>query len=229
MDVWGLTVAAFRRWYVLIPLLLLSLAAAFLIGARSQSEYEVSGAVMLVVPAENPYPSNPYAADSAVQILGIKASSSSTRRAFAAQGLSSQYEIVYDDDTPVMTFTVTGDNEETALRTGERLVAHLTTTLAQSQADYGIPRRSRVKVTTVDAPDVVNPAEGGTLRVTAMLALVGVVFSFAVAVVVDAILARRSALAEDGTGTVGAVTSPEETTDSELRGATRVGPTKSDP
>lgn len=231
MDVWGMTVAAFRRWYVLIPLLVISLAAAYVVGSRSQSDYEVTGAVMLVAPADNPVPSNPYAADSAVQILGIKAMSSSTRSSFVERGLSGDYEIEYDDDTPVMEITVVGESQEVALGTGQQLVKYLSSTLGRSQGELGVPRAARVVLTIVDAPDVVNPTEGGTVRVTAILAVLGIVVSFLIAVIVDAILARRRSLAQakaaaEGEGTE---SEPQTSPDTLTMNATRVGPAEIDP
>lgn len=191
MDVWGLTVAAFRRWYVLIPLLLLSITVAFFLGSRAQSDYEVEGAVMMVTPGANPVPWNPYAAESAVQILAVKAMSSSTRTAFLDQGLSNEYEILYDRNTPVMTFTVVGSSSQVAVDTAVQVVDFLETTLSKSQKELGIRPADRVTITIIDAPDVVEPTSGGRLRVTAIVGTLGILASVAIAVLVDGLMVRR--------------------------------------
>ena len=192
VDVWGLTVAAFRRWYVLIPLVLVSLGLAYLAGSRTQSEYELDGAVLLLVPSGDPVATNPYASAAGVEILGLKAMSSSTRASFEDEGLSSDYDISYDRRSPVIRFELVADSELAALGTGEGLVEYLANTLNESQGDLGIRDADRVTLEVVDAPDDVVPVAKGRLRVTAVIAVLGVIASFAVAVFTDAILVRQA-------------------------------------
>ena len=73
MDVWRITVAAVRRWYVLVPLLALTVVLALAAGRGVKEEYEVTGAAM-VVPGRsyseipNPY-GGPSDANNAVAIV----------------------------------------------------------------------------------------------------------------------------------------------------------------
>lgn len=198
LDIWGLAVASLRRWYVLVPLLIISLAAAFAIGSRSQSEYEVSGVVILLVPEQDPGSPNPYAGSSASQLLTIQATSSAARTAFLEKGLSDEYEVFHESRTPIVQLTVVAVSEQAALDTAEEIVEYLETTLDLSQKELGITKSARVTLGVVDAPDVVNPAEGGRLRLTGVLAVLGIIGSFACTVLVDAILARRKSLSGAG-------------------------------
>lgn len=203
MDVWGLTVAAMRRWYVLIPLLVVSLAFAYVIGSGSdsQSEHEVDGAVVLLAPPSVPVPTgaNPYAGSSAAQLLTIQATSSATREAFREEGLSDDYRIFYESRSPVISLTVSAGSEQLALDTGEGVVAYLRTTLADSQEELGVDEPDRVTLGVVDAPDVVNPVEAGAMRLTAVIGVLGIVLSFAIAVFVDAVFTRRKSRTLAGT------------------------------
>jgi hypothetical protein len=189
VDVWGLTVAALRRWYILLPLLAISLVAAIALGSRAQSEYEVTGSVMLVAPPqENP---NPFADDYASEILGIGLASSSTREDMANQGLSDAYELAYDRGSPIISMRVVAPTEALALQTADELVARLDRTLSSAQTERGIPRSTRVALDVVDAPDVAEPVVTGRLRLTAVIALAGGILSVACAVLADVILLRR--------------------------------------
>lgn len=189
MDVWGLTVAALRRWYVLLPLLAISLAAAYLVGSRTQADYEVTGAVVLVVP-EQAVP-NPYAGDFASELLGIRLMSNSTREDFVSQGLPGEYEIDYERRSPVMTMTVVAGSEAVAVETAGEVVAYLDEALDSAQKERDVPRASRVTLEIVDAPDAAEPVVSGRLRVTGVVAVAGTILSLACAVLVDVILVRR--------------------------------------
>lgn len=189
MDVWGLTIAALRRWYVLLPLLALSLTAAYLVGARAQAEYEVNGAVMLVVPPQR-YP-NPYADDYASEILGIRVGSSSTREDFESQGLSGEYEIDYERRSPIMSIKVVSSSEAVAVKTAEEIIGYLDDVLEAAQEVREVPKGAQVTLEVVDAPDTAEPVVSGRLRVTGMVAVAGGILSLACAVFLDAILIRR--------------------------------------
>lgn len=192
MDIWGLTVAAMRRWYVLVPLLLISVAGALAVGSRSQADYEVSGAVMLSVPPQDPNTPNPYSQIYAVEILGIKATSSSTRSEFADDGLSEDYTITYDRRSPVLSLDVVADSAAQALDTADRIVEYVETTLNDEQGRLGVRKQHRVSLVVIDAPDVVEPVVSGRVRVTAVILAMGVLLSFLCAILLDAILTRRS-------------------------------------
>lgn len=189
MDIWGLTAAALRRWYVLVPMLAISVAAAYLLGSRAQAEYEVNGSVMLVVPPQrNP---NPYSDDYATEILGIQATSSSTREDFVNRGLTDKYVVEFERRSPIMTLQVVASDELMALETAEAIIDYLDDTLIGAQKDRGVANAQQVTLAVVDAPDAAEPVVGGRMRVTAVVVGLGALLSLACAVFVDAILLRR--------------------------------------
>lgn len=220
VDVWGLTQAALRRWYVFIPLVLASMAVAFAVASRDQAVYEAGGAVILVAPAQDPTTPNLYASSAAVQVLGLTAMSSAARASIVEDGLSEDYEISFTRQSPVMTIDVVADSPKVALSTAEGIVDFLETTLDRSQEELDIRKRNRSTLLIVDAPDTVNPVEGGARRVAAMLGGLGIVVALAMAVLLDAALARRKSRT---------LTSPTESIEPGLDSAAGRGATQHNP
>ena len=189
MDLWGLTIAVLRRWYITLPLLAMSLATAFMVGQRAQAEYEVIGSLLLVAPPQtNP---NPFADDHAAEILGIQVGSSSTRADMLAQGFSDGFELDYERGSPIMSMRVVSISATVAVETAEEVVARLDEALREGQMGRQVPNASRVTMDIVDAPDAVEPVVSGQLRLTAVIAVVGVILSLAFALLADVFLLRR--------------------------------------
>src|SRR5690606_25498908 len=103
MDVWRITVAALRRWYVLVPLLALTVVLALAAGRGVKEEYEVTGATMLVPGRSISDVPNPYGGPSdANNAVSIVLNSPEARRSIAEQGLIETYEVSPQSRSTVM-------------------------------------------------------------------------------------------------------------------------------
>ena len=189
MDLWGLTIAVLRRWYVTLPLLAISMTTALWVGQRVQAEYEVIGSVMLVAPPQtNP---NPFADDHAAEILGIRVGSSSTREEMLGDGFSDEYELDFERGSPIMSMRVISSSEALTVATAQEIVARLDEALREGQTGRQVPSASRVTMDVVDAPDAAEPVISGRLRLTAVIAVAGGILSLACALLADVFLLRR--------------------------------------
>src|SRR5690625_7098112 len=94
LDVWRITVATLRRWYIFLPLLALTLAAVHVVGQGVEPEYEVRATALITpgrAPAEVP---NPYGGSTqASAAVAIVLTSVEMRSHVEAQGLLPTYEI----------------------------------------------------------------------------------------------------------------------------------------
>ena len=188
MDVWSLTRAALRRWYVLLPALLVTALLTAGAGSSIAPEYETTGAALLVPPAVAEGPANPYAASSGPEVLRTIVSGSAVRSKLAAQGLEAGYDLSVTSRTPIFNITVRSDGQQKALGTGAAVVEALRQELINAQAGFGVPPAAMASVQVIDAPDTAAEVGSGAVRVKAVVGLLGVVGSLALAVTFDDLL-----------------------------------------
>lgn len=188
MDVWSLTRAALRRWYVLLPALLVTGLLVASAGRSVAPEYETTGAALLVQPSIVTGPNNPYAASSGPEVLRIIVSGSSVRSRLAAQGMDPSYELAVTNRTPIFNVRVRSGDRERALATGEAVIDALRQELAYGQQQSGIPEEAMATIQVIDAPDAVSTVGGGATRVKAVVAFLGLAASVALAVTFDDVL-----------------------------------------
>lgn len=190
MDVWGVITVLVRRWMIFVPALIVGFLPLAVIDLDSQAEYQVEGSVLLVEPATNDGPPNPYASSGGSQVLAIELNSSATRSAFGARDLSTDFEVAYEDRSPVIGIQVTGGTPAEAQATADALLEELGSVLAASQTELGIPDPSQVRLRVLDSPDVVVESSGST-RTVITIAVLGTLFAIAVTLFADYFMTRR--------------------------------------
>lgn len=188
MDVWNLTRAALRRWYVLLPALLVTALLTSSAGSSIAPEYETTGAALLVPPAVGGGPANPYTASSGPEVLRTIVSGSAVRSRLAAQGLDPGYDLSVTSRTPIFTITVRSDGQQRALGTGAAVIEALRQELTRAQAGFGVPPAAMASVQVIDAPDTAAEVGNGAIRIKAVVGLLGVVGSLALAITFDDLL-----------------------------------------
>jgi hypothetical protein len=193
VDVWSLTVAALRRWYVFLPALLVTAVLTMSAGSSIAPEYETTGAALLVPPGVASEKVNPYAASSGPEVLRTIVNGSAVRGRFAAQGLEPGYEITVTTRTPIYQIRVRSGDRQRTVGTASAVIEALRQELAKGQREFGIPPEAMVTVQIIDAPDSVVEVGTGTLPIKALVALLGLSASVALAVTYDDIrnLIRR--------------------------------------
>lgn len=185
MDVWSLTVAALRRWYVLLPGLVMTAMLTMSAGSSIAPEYETTGAALLVPPGVASDKVNPYAASSGPEVLRTIVNGSAVRTRFAEQGLDPGYEIAVTTRTPIYQIKVRSGDRQRTLGTASAVIEALRQELANGQREFGIPPEAMVTVQIIDAPDSLTEVGTGAARVKAVVALLGVIASVALAVTYD--------------------------------------------
>lgn len=203
MDVWRITIAAARRWYILIPLLALTGWGAWTAGNGIHPEYEVQATAMLLpgtVVSEVP---NPYGGiDEANQAVGIVLNSTEAQAQIAAQGLSTEYTVTPESRSNILRFSVRADDPETAVATGTALLDLVRSELSNRQDEASVPSAGQIGIDVLAAPSVLDVVYEGKLRVQAIIGILGASIALVVAVLFDDIVglvkrrrrSRRAAL-----------------------------------
>lgn len=186
MDVWAITVAVLRRWYVFLPLLILSVLAALFVGSRAPEQYQVRATVVLVPGPEPTEIPNPYGGlGETGQILQILLASTATREDFEERGLDHEYQVEALRDTHMVTMRVTADSEQVALDTAGAMIEFMSERLAARQDEANLPEGSQTSVDVLEAPVVTGTVSEGRTRNMAIVGVAGAALSLLVAVLFD--------------------------------------------
>ena len=196
MDLLGVLRVAVRRWYILIPLLVLSVAGSWGVSQEVKPAYEIAGILTVSAPyvvkgdeaevlAGNTFID--YA--NTANIMLALADSPQVRSMVKAKGFNSDYKTLASGS--VVTVTVSEDSPERALGSYRLISETLSGRLDSLQAAAGVPPGSRIVVTDVLQPQGAQETLGNRQRVLLASAALGGVLSIAVCVFVDYLLIRR--------------------------------------
>lgn len=194
MDVWYITVAVVRRWYVFLPLMVLTALGTLQIGQATPTEHEVSATAVLLSGEAESTSSSPYGGrGDTAQVLTIVLDSPASRDAIEAQGLLRDYEISSGRDSAILEVTVVGESEQQALDTSQAVIDLAGEELTTRQAESGIPKAARLRMQVLQSPFVSDVVAEGKLRNMAVAGVLGGGLSLLVAVLFDDIvgLVRR--------------------------------------
>lgn len=199
MDVWAITLAALRRWYILLPLLGLTGWGAYVAGEGVAPEYEVR-ATALITPGREPQTTpNPYGGiDQANAAVAIVLNSTDTRDRLVAEGFVPGYEVTTESRSSIMVISVRGHEPGITVRTGEALLEAAAQELDGRQAAAGVPPSSRFGIQALAEPTLMDVVHEGKTRLQAIVGVVGAGLALTVAVLFDDIVGlvrRRRALA----------------------------------
>ena len=186
MDVWHITVAALRRWYVLLPLLALTVLGAYFVGEGVHPQYEVMTTTTLVPGTTDAEVENLYGnLNDTNHVISIVVGAAPARDAIEDQGLSPDYEIDARDRSSIMRVTVLTDSRKESLDTARAVIELTKQELAQRQEAADIPRGARISLQVLDPPSVSEVVSEGKMRNMAIVGLVGASLSLLVAVLFD--------------------------------------------
>lgn len=191
MDIVRLSVACVRRWYILLPLLLLTGFAVVEVGDRVNPEYQANGSVLFFEAADEASQANPYGNSvQAASALTVIATGGTFRSEIAAQGFSSDYEIAEANARPgtqssMLAVLVRADAAELALGTRDAVIAQMGAELGERQAQLGIPVAARTSISVLDTPENVSTITTGPLRAQIVVLVLGLALTFLLVVLVD--------------------------------------------
>ncbi|ROO62216.1 hypothetical protein EDC02_4187 [Micromonospora sp. Llam0] len=203
MDFWDLTKLLFRRWYVAVPLLLISVAAAGWTRMSVEPDYIATSYVQLIPPtAANTTPDedapttprNPWlelGLGSLSRAAALTVQDQAVLKQLDAAGLSESVAITLDNQQPIMTIEVVGESEEQATETTEEVVRRLEASVVGLQADYGASEESFITARRLDRGDNIQEANSKVNRAMIAVAGVGVLLSAALTIGIDGLLRRR--------------------------------------
>ncbi|ACV80755.1 hypothetical protein [Nakamurella multipartita] len=189
MDVWGITIAALRRWYIFLAIFALAGFGAYSAGKSAHPEYEASASALLTPPPTVAPVANPFGnVDGANQALAIILNGPDTETALAQQGLIPSFTVTSQARSSIFNIGVRGENPNQVVATAQAALDIATTQLKQRQTAGGVPDANQIGLQVLSAPVITNVVTDGALRVQAVILVLGAAVALAVAVLFDDIV-----------------------------------------
>lgn len=189
MDVWRITVAVLRRWYVFLPLLALTALAVMGVNRGIEPQYEVVATAVLVPGRVDSETENPYGTmNSTNEVLSIVLNNSTSRAEIEQQGLDPTYELSARSSSRIMDVSVVSDSPEVGTATAEAVLEMVRSEIATRQEAAGITEDAQIGIQVLQAPSVVDEVSQGRTRAMAIVGVVGAAASVLVTVLLDDIV-----------------------------------------
>lgn len=211
MDIFSATAAVLRRWYVALPILLVTVFFAVQQYQSVLPTYSTTASSVLLPPppqAPTPLVIDPEdletPLDPAISSIGSgtklirnlveqNLENAVVRNRLTAQGATAAYEVDADGDSPLIEYVVVGDDPDVTARTLEALMAEAATVLTQVQQNIGATTPAVYRLQT--AAPILPPVEVAPERNRALIATLigGGALAYFLALLVDAGLSARRA------------------------------------
>lgn len=199
MDLLAVLRISVRRWYILLPLLVLSLAGAWSVAQQVKPAYKLDG----ILTSSAPYVASESQANllsgnvfldynNTANIMAATADSPEVRTKLKATGADPNYTV--QSEGSVVKVGVSEASPEQALATYRTLLDTLNARLDVLQAQAAIPPAFRVKVADALQPQGAQESMGNRQRVLLASAALGGILSIAICVFADYLLIRRRAV-----------------------------------
>ncbi len=195
MDFWELLKVLARRWYVVVPVVLVSLVAAVLTSGRVDPTYQASGAVVLMAPSDRTLSSsNAFLAlglATAAEALAIASQDERTRTLVKEAGGAPTYSVASTRRSPILMIRAEGETPEQAVDTVGLLVNVVTRQLTERQDAVVAPRSSRINLQKLNSELVAAPVYKGAQRVKILVIGGGLALAALAALLLEGLAVMR--------------------------------------
>ena len=200
MDFWDLTKVILRRWYVAVPMLILTGLAAAYTMTTVQPDYKATAYVQLIPPPEASITTNikslrnPWL-DLGLGSLNTAATYATVDRKFLNQlktdGMSDNVVIENGYPAPIATVEVIGTSKEQATNTANMVVDRFDDIVKSLQDDYAVQTPGRILTRRLDTGNNLEETGGKVKRALVAVGGAGVLMTAGLTVAFDAVLRRR--------------------------------------
>ncbi|MEV0135475.1 hypothetical protein AB0H83_44375 [Dactylosporangium sp. NPDC050688] len=202
MDLWDLAKLMGRRWYLMAPMIILTLAATSWALLTIKPDYTSTGQIMLIPPADRTplTPAELQSTNTWVEVgedimakaLSISLNTNQTHKEIEGEGFSTNFEVAAEDRSSILTVTATATTPEAAQATVQRLEKQITREVEEMQARYKPKAGRAISTQVLDAGDTIEVVSSKVKRAAVVIIGVGLLLTAAVTIVGDNILRRRA-------------------------------------
>lgn len=196
MDLLAVLKVAGRRWYILLPLLVLSIVGSWSVSQQVKPAYEIEGILTVSAPYVSSQEEQQVLAGNTfldytntANVMAALLDSPQIRSMVEAATFDPDYEVQANGS--VVTVTVSEDQPERSLAAYRLIVDTLRGRIDTLQAEARVPPQFRIMVTDVLQPQGAQEALGNRQRVLIASVAMGGILSIAICVFADYLLTRR--------------------------------------
>ena len=204
VDFWDLTRLLLRRWYIAVPMLLISVIGVFLAGTSVQPDYSGKGYLLLIPPhptvttgttaaparAHNPW------SDLGGWALGnaavLKVASGNIRADMVRRGLSENYTVSISEGSAMVNIEGVGSSPAQATATIREVLRLLNQVIKDQQNQFGVETQDLFTTLTLADGSDVDVVTSKVKRIAIVAGGVGLLLTAATTLGLDSFLRRRS-------------------------------------
>jgi hypothetical protein len=189
-----------RRWYVVVAGLLLTAIAATAAIFLVPTDYQASGEMLLLLPADvssdgvpvNPYLNLPPALSVTASLIAGNVMSKGTQRDIADAGFTSSYSVALSPGAgPLLELSTQDTNQVAALATLHELIRRMSDQLDQIQAEKHVAVNQLIQPTPVNVSSKAEVLPGSKIRALAIIGAVGMLVTLLSAFMLDRVRSKR--------------------------------------
>jgi hypothetical protein len=204
MEFWTSVKVILRRWYVVVPCLMATVAIGLYLVHEAKPTYKATGSVLLAGQGRAARPAttpstvagvNPYANMDQTQLAYLvseNASGSSFADQMKAAGATGPYTVVDIGAEPAMAISATADTPAAAMTSYHTLVKLLDAELDRRQVAGGAPANTLVGVQDWNSPSKAFPQNAAKVKALIVVVVVGLLLTLALTFLVDALITSRT-------------------------------------
>jgi hypothetical protein len=202
VDLWDLTKLLFRRWYVTLPMLLISLTGVLLVSQTVKPDYSAVGHLQLLPAAGTTTAADPKAViiknpwdDLGFQQLGlaviVKMQDPEIAKSLKASGLAESYSVTIEYGTTFFLITATGSSAAQATATVQQVMKLVAQDVAAEQQRFNVATENAIRTLELDKGESVTEITSKFKRVVLVSGGIGFLLTTGITIGVDAWLRRR--------------------------------------
>lgn len=155
MDVIEIVRTVFRRWYVMVPVLLVTAGLAYTVVATAESQYETTGSFLLTQASlvGGAQETGTTQVSVSPSVIAEVVQGDSVRELVVAEGGTADYDVSAGEEGLVRV-RATGDGEQATVLTAQIALEEIQRVLAERQDQGGIPEQRRVTAEVLASPSM---------------------------------------------------------------------------
>jgi hypothetical protein len=212
VDLWDFLRILARRWFILIPGLIVVFEGAFLVTSRAGTQYQATGSVLLVAPSPTaansktpsaPVPTNPYFPGSldlsASLMVRVMTTDDATVSRLHKAGATANYTIITgtgpgtENHSPVISISASGASSPEVLATIHVVSKGVQQVLTERQQASGAPSQNWIRAEILTVPEQATRVIGSAVRTFVAVAGLGTAGVILLVFLIEGLLERRQA------------------------------------
>jgi capsular polysaccharide biosynthesis protein len=201
MDLQTMIGILIRRWIIVIPTIILAVLVTVMVAKSVDPSYESKGSMLVIANVErdpdtnqiasNPYRDQPASLRTTSAALADVLSSDQFRRQISQSGLSTDYDVTLDDESPIILITARSPSRDIAIDTARELLTQAGTQLNLREAAAGVPAELQLKTDVLDTPIRAKVVDADRTKAILALVVLSVIAVVTIALVSENFAAHR--------------------------------------